>query len=447
MIVDEKCLKDGINSDVLYRLIMRHMNGSERYLKLKDYYLGNHTIKNRSKYSSGTVNNRIVCNHAKYIVDMAKSFLVGNPVTYACSDGYDIEAIKNSYLEQDIAHIDSGLERDMGIYGRAYELLYVDEKSRPRSVLISPMNTFVVYGSTVEKNPIMGIHYYTRYDIKGNAVGVSCIACDKNTCYIYENDVTSFADMKLKSMNLHYFDDVPIIEYLNNEDAQGDFEQLIPLIDAYNLLCSDRINDKEQFVEAFLFLSGIELDSEQAKKLKEERILMGYEGSDARYLSKLMTEADVEVLRNSIKQDIHRFSMVPDLSDDSFGDNLSGVAIKYKLMGLEQHVRNKERLFIKGLKQRFSMYNSYLSLKGSMQHIPVHRVDIVFNRNLPVNELEISEMVNNLRGLVTNETLLAQLSFVSDPKEEADLSLKEQKIIKEVLQDAKKENVRENVWE
>ena len=45
-------------------------------------------------------------------------------------------------------------------------------------------------------------------------------------------------------------------------------------------------------------------------------------------------------------------------------------------------------------------------------------------------------MVNNLRGLATNETLLAQLSFVSDPKEEADLSLKERKTIKEVLQNA-----------
>ena len=82
------------------------------------------------------------------------------------------------------------------------------------------------------------------------------------------------------------------------------------------------------------------------------------------------------------------------------------------------------------------MYNNYLSLKGSMQFVPLHRVDVVFNRNLPVNELEISQMVNNLRGLATNETLLAQLSFVSDPKEEADLSLKERKTIKEVLQNA-----------
>lgn len=433
MIIDEEFLKDGVNADILYKLIARHSSTYERYVRLREYYLGNHAIIGRSKNSSGTVNNRIVCNHAKYIVDMAKSYLVGNPVTYACSDGYDIEAVKNSYLEQDIAQLDSCLERDMGIYGRAYELLYVDEKSQPRSVRISPMNSFLVYGSSVDEKVLLGVHYYKKYDIDGNVAGTYCIACDNTAVYIYENDVDSFLNMELKEVNLHYFGGVPIIEYLNNEEAQGDFEQLISLIDAYNLLCSDRINDKEQFVEAFLFLSGIELDSDQAKKLKEERILMGYEGSEAKYLSKVMSETDIEVLRDSIKQDIHRFSMVPDLSDESFGNNLSGVAIKYKLMGFEQHVRNKERLFTRGLKHRFNMYNNYLSLKGSMQYVPLHRIDVVFNRNLPVNELEISEMVSNLKGIATNETLLAQLSFVSDPKEEAELSLREQKQIKDAL--------------
>ena len=87
MIIDESCLEGGINEDIVYKLIVRHMQTAERYSKLKDYYLGNHAIKYRSKNSSGTVNNRVVCNHAKYIVDMAKSFLIGNPITYACS-GY-----------------------------------------------------------------------------------------------------------------------------------------------------------------------------------------------------------------------------------------------------------------------------------------------------------------------------------------------------------------------
>lgn len=425
MIIDEDILSTGITSEILYKLIVRHRNSEARYRKLLDYYLGNHEIKYRKRESGISANNRIICNHAKYIVDMAKSYLTGSPISYACSDGYDIEAIKNCYMEQDIAHLDTELEKDMGVFGRAYELLYIDEESQPRSVRIPPFNSFVVYGARVDEKPLLGVHYYKKYDIDSNVTGVCCVACDDTAVYIYENDTDSFWGMELKEVNLHYFGAVPLIEYKNNEDVQGDFEQLIPLIDAYNLLCSDRVNDKEQFVESFLFLDGIDIDSEQAKKLKEERILLSYDGGDAKYLSKVMSESDVEVLRDALKQDIHRFSMVPDLSDESFGNNLSGVAIKYKLMGFEQHVRNKERLFTKSLKERFKMYNSYLSLKGSMQYVPLHRIDVVFTRNLPVNELEVSEMVNNLRGLATNETLLAQLTFVSDPKEEAELSRRE----------------------
>ena len=139
-----------------------------------------------------------------------------------------------------------------------------------------------------------------------------------------------------------------------------------------------------------------------------------------------MTESDIQVLSDNIKADIHKFSCVPDLSDESFGNNLSGVAIKYKLMGFEQQVRNKERYIARPLKERFKLYTNYLSLKGAMEWIPVHRVDIVFTRNLPVNNLEVAQMINNLNGMVTQETLLGQLDFVGDPKEEAELAKKEQ---------------------
>ena len=50
----------------------------------------------------------------------------------------------------------------------------------------------------------------------------------------------------------HYKGEVPVIEYLNNKLGIGDFELQIPLIDAYNALMSDRVTDKEQFIDAIL---------------------------------------------------------------------------------------------------------------------------------------------------------------------------------------------------
>ena len=431
MIIDEEIFKDGINERILARLIARHSLEQERLDKLFRYYAGQHDICSRRRSNGNIANNKIVCNHAKYIVDIAKSYLVGNPVTYSCSEGYDIEAVKNSFYVQDMASIDAELEKTMSIYGRAYELVYADEDSQPKSVSLPPMNTFIVYGAGVGENPLYGVHYYKKRDLDGSVTGVCCVVCDDTMFYTYENRQDSFEKMSLTDKRRHYFGKIPMLEYRNNEERQGDFEQLIPLIDAYNLLESDRVNDKEQFVDAFLFLTGIDLDSSQAKKLREERILMGYEGANAQYLAKVMSESDVEVLKDALKTDIHRFSMVPDLSDRTFGSNLSGVAIKYKLMGFEQHVRNKERYFAKSLKKRFELYTSFLALKGAMEFVPLHRVDVVFTRNMPVNELEVSQMVRNLEGIATNETLLSQLSFVGDPKEEARLAAKERAALSE----------------
>lgn len=418
MIINDSIIAEGITANVLARLLERHGEGIDRLKKLKEYYLGHHAILSREKATDGAANNRIVCNHAKYIVDMTLAYLIGTPVTYAAAQGHDIEPLKNAYFEQDIASVDADIVKNMSIYGRAYELVYAAEDSKPRSVYLSPENTFVCYGQTAVKRPLLGVYYYNEYDFSGRVTGVVCDVYDDSHIYHYRAKDASFNSLVLEGTEQHYFGAVPIIEYDNDPDRQGDFEQCITLMDAYNTLQSDRVNDKEQFVEAFLFLKDIEVDSEGAKKLKKEKILLGYSEADAEYLSKVMSESDVDVLRQTIKEDIHRFSMIPDISDEAFAGNLSGVAIKYKLLGFEQTVKNKERYISKSLKRRFELYNSYLVLLGKMKPVPLHRVDVIFTHNLPANELETAQMINYLEGICSNETLLDQLSFVTDAKEE-----------------------------
>ncbi len=425
MIIDAGLIENGVTPEVLAKLINRHAATVGRYAKLDAYYRGEHAILNRQRKSEGTANNRIVLNHAKYITDITTSYLIGNAVTYAPSEGYDIEPLKDNYLVQDIASLDYKIAKNVSIHGRAYELIYADDNSDPHSALLPPQNAFVVYGSDCEHKPILGVYYYRKYDIDGNVTGTECRVYDVKTAYTYGRDGDSFDNMELTETTPHYFSGVPLIEYTNNDERQGDFEQLIPAIDAYNTLMSDRVNDKEQFVDAFLFLRNVEIDSDQARKLKAEKILMGYEDSSAEYLSKVMTEADIKVLRDDLKGDIHRFSAVPDLSDESFGNNLSGVAIKYKLLGFEQRVLDKEQRIANGLKRRAELYINFLNVKGAMTLVPIHRIDVKFKRNLPANELEISQMVTNLEKLVSSETLLAQIPFVTDAEEEAENAKKE----------------------
>ena len=109
-----------------------------------------------------------------------------------------------------------------------------------------------------------------------------------------------------------------------------------------DLLQSDRVNDKQQAAEKLLVLTGCALDTDEQGRppwlqLRMDKALCLPDGdAKAEYLSGHMDESGNEILRASLAQDIHKLSLVPDLSEKSFAGNLSGIALKYRLLGLEQ---------------------------------------------------------------------------------------------------------------
>lgn len=403
-----------------------------RYKRLNDYYMGVHAIFDRVKENDGLKNNKVMVNHAKYITDTNVGYLLGNPVDYqvgtddAGNPLYDIQPLLNVYKKQTINDLDCEIAKDVSILGLQYEYVYANEDAEPKSCRIDNENCIIVYDDTVEHNKLFAVIYRAIY--KGDIFKYwDVILVDKEVERHYHSTTKSVT--KVEEERPHAFGDVPVIMYKNNPELLGDFEPVISLIDAYNLLQSDRVNDKEQLVDAILCMYGIDFDTEQANMLKESRMLANIP-ADARveYLVKVLQEADVDILRQTIEADIHKISMVPNMSDKEFANNSSGVAIKYKLLSFEQNIKNKERYMEKGLAERFELYNHYLATKSQMQEVPVEEVDIVFKRNLPSNDYETSQMINNLADFVDSETLVSQLSFVKDASEIVELKRKEEEL-------------------
>lgn len=227
----------------------------------------------------------------------------------------------------------------------------------------------------------------------------------------------------------HNFGEIPLIEYDNNKYQIGDFEQQIPLIDAYNKLTSDRVNDKEQFIDAILALYGVSLGdgdegTQAAKRLRQMKLLELPEDAKAEYLTRQMDENGAEILRKALKEDIYTFSHVPNLTDENFAGNSSGVAMEYKLLGLEMITKTKERYYRKGLRKRIRLFSNFLGL----MNIRVEAMSIVpvFSRSLPKNLLELAQVVGNLKGTVSQKTLLTLLPFVEDVDSEIE-ELEEEK--------------------
>lgn len=414
--LDKELMPDGIPTpEILEYCIKQHQGTLARLNKLSDYYDGKQDISNRTFGNPNIPNHKIVANHAKYIVDIATGFLVGNPIAYS---GSQVDKILDEYSRMDIISHDTELEKDLSVFGIGYELMYlapVDEgDTEIRIKSIDPRGIFLVTDDTVDKNPLFGVHYQQRFKLDGSLNYYLINVYTEDKIFTYHAKGLSKGQMSLFEESEHYFGAVPVVEYRNNEERQGDFEQQISQFDAYNLLQSDRINESEQRVNSILFIKGFTLGEDN---LTHDSIIETTEkDSDLKWLIKEIKEADNEVLRQSLLDDIHKFSYIPSMTDEHFAGNVSGEAMKYKLFGLLQLLSIKTRYMSKSLRKRLELMRNILNTKGS--NIDISDVKITFKPNLPINTNDLASIINQLKGILPLETLIGWLPDIDDPAEQ-----------------------------
>lgn len=429
--------EDGsIPMELLVKCIENHNAMVDRYIKLDSYYDGRHEILNRTLSSDLLPNNKLICNHAEYITDMIVGYVFGSPVLYV---GDAADTINEIFTNIDEDSHNNELALDVSIFGVGYELIYMnnEESPTPELAVSSPLNTFLVCDTTVEHKPMFAVTYYIKKDINDNIKGYDVnVYTDNEIIHYFFNDIYDKSPKEVERSE-HYFGSVPIIEYKNNKKLLGDYEGVVTLIDAYNLLQSDRVNDKEQVVDALLAVIGASIGDNEDEKvetgrlLKELKIIELDEGGDAKWLVKNLNETETEVLKKSLKDDIHEFSKVPCLTDENFVGNASGVAMKYKLLGFEQLGKTKERYFKQGLRERLKLISNIQGVKANIMDI--NDIDIVMKRTLPVDEEMLARIAQETDGFISWETRVKRFDGEIDVEEE-----------RKRLEEERKQNIEEN---
>lgn len=224
-----------------------------------------------------------------------------------------------------------------------------------------------------------------------------------------------FSSFALISEEPHYYGQVPLTFFDLNCEQDSIFDRVMTLQDAYNKLLSGEVDDFESFADAYLVLKGAFADEDQLKQMKENRVLMMDPDADANYLTKSISDTQIENMLQNLNDQIHTIALSPDFNDEKFMAQ-SGIAMKYKLIGFENQASAIESQMKKALQRRIELITAITNLMGSEE---IWRdVQITFTRNLPENIVETAQVINSLRGLVSDETLLSQLSFIKDPEEE-----------------------------
>ncbi len=416
--------------------LVKEYQGRSRWLQyLQDYYEAHHSILKRDSKSLNTKeNNKLVSNYPGYIVDVNTGYFMGKPVTYSASADKEKPGVLSKIVQaispdktKEFLHELTGIftyndEQDKNIIntkraaikGTTYELVYIDDESMIRFSPTDPVNSFMVYSTKVEPEPALFVYFWTSKEDTTKKDILHVLAYDDKFEYKFEGGETS---LKQIDKNPHPFGIVPAIEYPNNDERQGDFEKVITLIDAYDKATSDAANDLEYFSDAFLKLKNMSGTTEEdLQRMIETRTVLVDADGDADWMVKQTSDVVPESHKTRLKQDIFSFAMTPDMADENFGGNVTGIGMAYRLWALEQSIAQKERKFKRGLQRRIELIVNYM--KVHKKTYEWRDIEIAFTRNVPPVLGELVEAVTKLRGFVSDTTLLGWLPAIDDPEEE-----------------------------
>lgn len=410
-----------LTSEKLQEFLDRHAARIPRYTKLMKMYKGDHPILHEDKKEMGKPDNRLVVNFAKYIVDTLNGYFIGNPVKTVHENKNVADKMKEIAKRNSQNDNNAELSKMCSIYGHAYEFLYQDEEANTRVTYLNPEGAFVIYDNSVAQEPLYGVRVLK--DANGRPYGTIYSRSDERDFYMM-NQSELIIESEARE---HFFGDVPLIEYVENNERQSAFENVETLINAYDKALSEKANDVDYFADAYLSVLGVELDEETIKNIRDNRVINLKSGDTNKivleFLDKPNADATQENLINRLEQLIFQISMVANISDENFGTS-SGIALKYKLQPMENIALMKERKFNNGMIRRFKMMFSIPTNFG-VDREEYLNIDYVFTRNIPNNIVEEAETAEKLAGIASKRTQLSVLSVVDNVQDELDQIEKE----------------------
>ena len=411
-----------LTTALLGKMLQRfHLDVEPRLRKYKDYYDGKQAILQKAYADPSKPCNKTVINYCRNIVNSYSGYMA-TPGHISYRSEQDIEDIMDILRYNDYQAEDANFLTDALTYGVAAELMYVDGAGKTRFQLINPLQCFGVYDDDLSADLLYFVRFYQVsdwddndlyfVDVYGNANMVRYQMTGLNGQLTFVEEVP------------HFFGQCPAnIFYM--PDEQSVFDCVLGLQDSVNQLLSAEIDDYSAFCDAYLVIEGAELDEETAASMRQNRIIQLPEGAKANWLTKNANDAQVENVLARIHDSIYRIAQCPDFSSESFvGGVSSGIAIQYRLTGMENRAGIIEGAMKKALQRRVEIICGLASL--ALGEEVFRDIQIEFKRNIPADETATINLINALKGTVSDATLLSQLDFITDVNAELE-ALKAQK--------------------
>jgi len=383
--------------------------------RLFDYYRGEQPVP-KGQAVRGRPNNLLRVPFPRYITEVHTGYFLGIPPTLALEHPEDGRTYEELCAIVNLNHLLFDIGRDMSICGAGFALVWL-ERAGVRACRCDPLSCFSIRDVTAGA-PLLGtVRLFQKRD---GAIRGVLYEPDTLREFLWDGNQVRFGPAEINPLHA-----VSLTPFANNCQGCGDFEMVTGLVDAYNLLLSGAMDDMQSVANAFLALYGMQgTTQDDVDQANRTRILSLAEGGRAEFVVKNLNHEALAQLENNLRRSILQLSMTPDLSDESFAGNASGVALQYKLWGIEQVRSAKERSFTDGMAKLLEAFSGGLSVLG--RPAGLHTGRLAFYKNLPQNTTELAETLLSLSPVLSNRTILENLPWVSDA--EAELRRKAQEM-------------------
>ena len=447
----------GVTSEILATLIADHKPTRDHMVSNYQRYKASSApdgvpIFSRKFADVNKVNRQLNNAFDVDIVDVKLGYMLGNPIIY----GYDRE----KYTDKDVFNegaykLDFGVLDDFNkannsedidgetlkmasICGYGARLLYINKEGETRIMNVNPWECiFISDGSLNEAQYAM--RYYEIDEKDKKHIYVEWYDERNVSYYISADDVSQKPnDPKLMfipyskngfTSQPHMFEGIPLIQFDNNEEHQGDCDKVYADIDAYDAGISDVSSELEQFRLAYLALYGMTPDAETIEKAKKTGVFGMPEDTKMEFVTKELNGAIIENHLNRLEENIYRFAKSVNFKDEAFAGTITGIAMKFKMFGLESKCVISERKFTAALRTQYKILSSVWAAKGSK--VDYLNMTFTWTRNFPLNLADEADTTVKLKGLVSEKTRLGLLSFIDDPEQE----LKQMKLEEPLIPD------------
>lgn len=410
----------------------RYYENDQDILKEKRMVVGEDGVLEEAK---NIANNKLVHGFIRKLVDQKIGYLLSLPFTVK-TDNKEYQTRLTEYFNKKFYRMFQNLGKESVNKGKAWLHVYYDEqgnfklkripteeiipfwKDSDHTELASIIRTYEIEAwvgrakQTIEKIEVWdGTGVYRYVMEKGKLIP------DVETGDYHSTHLMIESKGKVKGVN---WQRIPFVCFKYNDEELPLLQFLKSLIDDYDKQKSNNANNIEDLPSGGIYVvknyEGQNMGTFRRNLSVFRSVNVAGDGGLDYIATKIDTEA-FKTHQDQNRKDIYEFGRGVDTQSDRFGNDQSGIALRFLYADLDMDANMIETEFQASLEQLKWFIDQDIANRTGADYSDVD-VDFIFNRDIIINESEVIDNADKSTGRISDETIIANHPWVTNLEDE-----------------------------